>query len=148
MTRILLCRHAEPEEWAQERFCGALDVALSDAGRTEAEQLAAGFSAETIAAVVSSPARRSVETARPIAAAHGLEVQTNASLAEIDFGELDGRRFAEVEAQLPQLYADWLQAPTRVRFPGGENFDGAPGAGSWPRSRLSAQRTAARRSQS
>jgi alpha-ribazole phosphatase len=123
VTRILLCRHAEPEAWAKGRFCGALDVALSDAGRAQADALAAGLSEEQVAAVITSPARRCVETAGPIAAAHGLEARSDAALSEIDFGDLDGRTFAEVETAFPDLYEQWLREPTTVRFPGGETYD-------------------------
>ena len=121
-TRLVLCRHGEPEPSARGRFCGAIDVGLSDTGRAEADALAAGLAAAAPTALYSSPARRAVQTARPIGVGLGLDVVVAPGLREIDFGEVDGLTFAEVEASQPVLYDEWLRAPTRVRFPGGECY--------------------------
>jgi len=51
------------------------DRPLSSAGAATALALAESLTAEPIAAVYSSPYARAVETALPIAAAHGVEVQ-------------------------------------------------------------------------
>jgi alpha-ribazole phosphatase len=122
VTRIVLCRHGEPEAAAFGRFWGALDIGLSEAGRVEAEQLAASLPAAAPAAVYTSPARRTLDTAAPIAAALALEPVIDERLREIDFGEIGGLSYDEVAAGRPELYAEWLQAPTLVRFPGGECY--------------------------
>ena len=77
---------------------------------------------EPVAAVVSSPRRRAVDTATPIAGRHGLEVEIVPDLRELDFGELEGRTYDEIADSLPELYAAWMTHPTRVRFPGGECY--------------------------
>jgi broad specificity phosphatase PhoE len=43
-------------------------------------------------------------------------------LREIDFGELEGRTYEEIERERPELYRHWMETPTRVRFPGGESY--------------------------
>ena len=58
------------------------DRPLSSAGAAAALALAESLTAEPIAAVYSSPYARAVETARPIAAAHGVEVQIVDDLRE------------------------------------------------------------------
>ncbi len=121
-TRLILCRHGEPDESARGRFCGAIDVGLSPRGELEADALGAGFVAASPAAVYTSPMRRSRETAVRIGSALGLDPIADERLREIDFGEVDGLTFAEVEVARPDLYADWLRTPTLVRFPGGECF--------------------------
>src|SRR5205814_3693793 len=45
-----------------------------------------------------------------------------AALAELDFGELEGRRYDEIARDRPELYRQWMEAPTTVRFPGGESY--------------------------
>ena len=75
---------------------------------------------EPVEAVVSSPRRRAVDTATPIARRHDLEVEIVPDLRELDFGELEGRTYDEIADSLPELYATWMAHPTRVRFPGGE----------------------------
>jgi broad specificity phosphatase PhoE len=121
-TRLVLCRHGDPGEAARGRFCGAFDVGLSDAGRAEAAALGEAFRAEPPAALYTSPARRALETARAVALATGLEPVAEPRLRELEFGEVDGLAFDEVATSYPDLCADWLRAPTRVRFPGGESF--------------------------
>jgi broad specificity phosphatase PhoE len=121
MTRLVLCRHGEAEG-AQGRFCGALDVALSTAGHRQAEALATALPSLDPVAVYTSPARRAVETAGPIAARLGLAPVVEPDLRELDFGEADGLRYEEAAARWPALYAAWLHAPTRTCFPGGEEF--------------------------
>jgi broad specificity phosphatase PhoE len=78
--------------------------------------------AEPVARVVSSPRVRAVDTAVAIAEPHGLNVDVDDALREIDFGELEGRTYDEIAAELPDLYAAWMTAPTTVRFPGGECY--------------------------
>lgn len=115
-------RHAEPAEDARGRCYGRLDVELSTLGRRQSERLAERLAAEPVATVVSSPRRRAVDTAHAIAAPHGLAVEILDELRELDFGELEGRTYEEIAASRPELYAQWMEAPTAVQFPGGEAY--------------------------
>jgi alpha-ribazole phosphatase len=119
-TRIVLCRHGETEASARGRFCGALDVGLSPVGRNEAVLLAAGI--RDGAALYTSPARRALETAHPIGERVGLDPMIEPRIRELDFGEVDGLAYEQVAALRPELYDEWLWAPTRVHFPGGECY--------------------------
>ena len=121
-TRLVLVRHAEPEESAAGRCYGRLDVALSDQGRRQAEELAALLSPLPPAAVYSSPLRRALETAAPIAAARGLSPIVHDGLRELDFGEVEGMRFEDIAVERPALFRSWMDAPAEVSFPGGESL--------------------------
>ena len=120
--RLSLVRHAETTEDARRRCYGRLDVRLSALGRTQCESLAEQFRHEPVGAVVASPAIRARETAGAIAAPHGLTVEIADELRELDFGELEGRRYDEISESDPELYERWMSAPTTVRFPGGESY--------------------------
>jgi alpha-ribazole phosphatase len=120
--RLVLVRHAEPEPSARGRCYGSLDVGLSSHGHDQAAALAALLASEPVEAVLSSPRRRAVDTATPVAGRHGLGVEVVADLRELDFGELEGRTYDEIADTLPELYAAWMTHPTRVRFPGGECY--------------------------
>jgi 2,3-bisphosphoglycerate-dependent phosphoglycerate mutase len=72
-TTLLLVRHAEPEP-ARPGGGEQDDRRLSEAGRAAAADLAAELTAETIAAIYSSPYPRALETVEPLAAALGLPV--------------------------------------------------------------------------
>ena len=118
----MLVRHAEPTETARGRCYGRLDVELSAAGSAQGRRLGARLAGEPVAAVVSSPRRRAVDTAGAIAAPHGLAVDVLDDLRELNFGELEGRTYEEIAESRPELYAQWMEAPTTVRFPGGESY--------------------------
>jgi alpha-ribazole phosphatase len=121
-VRLALVRHAEAAEDVRGRCYGRLDVGLSVAGREQCAGLAETFRTEPVTSVVASPAVRARETAAAIAALHGLDVEIVDALRELDFGELEGRAYDEIAASDPDLYEQWMTAPTTVRFPGGESF--------------------------
>jgi probable phosphoglycerate mutase len=82
---LLLVRHAEPVRVAPgERGGGAADPELTAGGREQAQHLAAWLAAEPIDHVVSSPLRRARETASPVAAAHGVDIEIVDALQEWD----------------------------------------------------------------
>src|ERR1700719_3631670 len=80
---LLWVRHAEPERIAPGTGVPA-DPGLTTRGREQAERLAAWLALEPIDVVLSSPQRRAVETAAPIARAHHLEGQVVDGLVEYD----------------------------------------------------------------
>jgi len=122
LSTLVLVRHAEPEEDAHGRCYGTLDVGLSADGHAHARRLAEELADLQVDAVYTSPRRRAVDTATPIAASHGLGPTEDDRLRELDFGELEGRTYDEIAVSLPELYAAWMTAPTTVRFPGGESY--------------------------
>ncbi len=80
---LLWVRHGEPERIETGTGVPA-DPALTVRGREQADRLAAWLACEPIDVVLSSPQRRARETAAPIAAAHGLDVQIAPGLVEYD----------------------------------------------------------------
>lgn len=122
VTRLLLIRHAQPGEEARGVCYGRLDIGLSARGRRRAQLIARTLARIPLAAVYSSPATRALETATPLAAAHNLTPLVEDALREIDFGELEGRRYDDIQVTHPDLYRSWMQTPTQVQFPGGESY--------------------------
>jgi len=123
MSRIVLVRHAEPEESARGLCYGTLDVGLSDEGQAHAGRLASALAGLPYDAVYASPRRRTIETAAPIALARGLSILVEDDLREIDFGEFEGQRYDEIATTHPAVYRQWMEAPTTVTFPGGESYE-------------------------
>ncbi len=83
-VKLILIRHALPERL--EDCDGPADPGLTDVGCQQARRLADWLRDEQIDHVASSPKRRAVETARPLADQRGLEVEIVAGFAEIDSG--------------------------------------------------------------
>ena len=121
-TRLLLVRHAETDAAFRGRCYGRLDVPLSPEGRRQAAALGAALADVSFAAVYSSPLMRALDTAAAIASPHKLEPVTQDALREIDFGELEGLAYDEIQAERPDFYRRWMETPSVVRFPGGETF--------------------------
>ncbi|HEX3336956.1 MAG TPA: bifunctional RNase H/acid phosphatase [Jatrophihabitans sp.] len=119
-TRLVLVRHGSTEHSAANRFSGRNDLALDEAGRRQAAALAHRDFGK-VAAVVSSPLRRAVQTAGAIAAGLGHEVEVVDDLAETDFGTWEGLTFAEARTHNPAELKAWLASPDTAP-PGGESF--------------------------
>ena len=49
-------------------------------------------------------------------------VQVMSALREIDFGDFEGLTYDEIAARYPDLYRQWMEMPTEIRFPSGECF--------------------------
>jgi broad specificity phosphatase PhoE len=119
--RVFLVRHGSTVLSAEDRFAGVTDVELSEEGREQARRLAERLSGEKIAAVYASPLGRTVETARILAAPHGLQVQTCDGFREISHGHWEGMKRSEVEAKFPKEMAEWEKDPYTFAPPGGES---------------------------
>lgn len=79
---LLLIRHALPVR--RELDAGVADPELSAAGHEQAQHLAAYLSSEHLDAVYASPLQRAVQTARPVAADHDIELVVEPDVAEFD----------------------------------------------------------------
>jgi broad specificity phosphatase PhoE/ribonuclease HI len=122
-TRFVLLRHGQTEHSANRAYSGRGDVPLTSIGEAQATLAAKRLSTvPRIAAVVSSPLRRAIQTAEPVAAQLGLPVTVHNGLIEADYGSWEGLTFAQAAARDPELHASWLR-DTSIAPPGGESFD-------------------------
>ncbi len=120
---LYLVRHGQTESNRKGLALGRADVPLNDAGRRQAERVAAALADEPLAAVYSSPLLRTMDTARAIAGLHALDVSVEDGLVEMDIGEADGLSFAEVRERFPGLLEAWVSADGPVQpMPGGERL--------------------------
>lgn len=120
-TRVYLVRHGATELSAEDRFAGAIDVLLSDAGRDQARHLGARLAHEQITAAYASPMQRTVETARLVAEPHGIEVRTDDGLREIAHGRWEGKTRADVEREFAEEYTRYEHDPFSFAPSGGES---------------------------
>jgi alpha-ribazole phosphatase len=122
MTRFWLIRHGEPTEEARNRCYGSLDISLSETGRTQMQQVAGYLKAESIAAIYASPRSRALQSADVLASAQSCPIEVVNDLREIDFGDFEGLAYDEIASRYPDLYRQWMEKPTQIRFPNGESF--------------------------
>ncbi|MCC8190041.1 MAG: histidine phosphatase family protein [Planctomycetes bacterium] len=121
---IYLVRHGEPEAGYTGRFLGRLDPDLSPTGRRQARRAARRLQPLAPARCWYSPLRRAAATAGIIADACGIAAEPDASLLEIDFGDLEGLSFEEVKARQPEIGDSWTALSRPFHFPGGEDHLG------------------------
>lgn len=120
-TRVFLIRHGATELSAEDRFAGAVDVLLSDAGRDQARRLGARLAHEKIAVAFASPMKRTMETARLVVEPQGIEVTPVDGIREIAHGRWEGMRRDEVERQFPEEYNRYEHDPFSFSPLGGES---------------------------
>ena len=110
-TRLYLVRHGATELSAEDRFAGAIDVLLSEGGREQARRLGERLAGEEITVAYASPFKRTMDTARLVAAPHGIEVTPNDGIREIAHGRWEGKTRAEVEREFPEEYSRYEHDP-------------------------------------
>ncbi|MGH3327148.1 MAG: histidine phosphatase family protein [Streptomycetales bacterium] len=120
MTTVLLTRHGRSSANASGVLAGwTPGVCLDERGREQANGLAARLSPLPLAAVVSSPLERCLETAAAVVATRdGMGVQTDERFGECRYGDWTGR---ELKALARDPLWKVVQAhPSAARFPGEE----------------------------
>lgn len=121
MPLLLLIRHGENDYVKTGKLAGRLpEVHLNERGRQQAEELAESLGNVPIKAIYSSPLERARETAVPLAAKLGLEMQIRPGLIETGIGEWAGQELKALR-KLPE-WKTVQASPSRFRFPGGESF--------------------------
>lgn len=120
MTLLLLIRHAHTDLTGTRIPGWAPGIHLSERGRAQAEGLARRLAAFPLAAVYASPLERCVETAEPLARAHGLPVRSRDALGEVRYGTWTGRSIRQLART--RLWRVVQHTPSQVRFPGGETL--------------------------
>ncbi|MEO9138165.1 MAG: histidine phosphatase family protein, partial [Jatrophihabitans sp.] len=118
--RLVLVRHGSTEHSASMRFSGRNDLPLNEVGTQQAAGLAVRAYG-SVAAVISSPLRRAVQTAEAIAGPLGRTVEIDDDLVETDFGRWEGLTFAEAATSHGEQLAQWRSSPD-VAPPEGESF--------------------------
>lgn len=123
LGKVILVRHGETD-WNQERrFQGQSDPELNENGEIQAQEAAALLSGENIDLVFSSDMIRARATAAVIAGLHHAPVIIDSSLREMNFGDWEGRTFADVKNRYPELLNKWLENSFETRIPGGETAE-------------------------
>ncbi len=122
MSTVLLVRHGLTALTGPVLAGRTAGVHLDDRGRAQAKSLAQRVAALPIAAVVTSPLERCVETADVIAAAqkHPPERHLDERLIECGYGDWTGKPLKEL-ARDP-LWKVVQSQPSAVRFPNGESL--------------------------
>ena len=119
---IYLARHGQTAYNLEGRFQGWGDVPLDQTGREQARQLAVAVAEVEPVSLVSSNIARALETATIVSELIGLEPQIDPRFAETETGDWTNRSFAEVAAEDPEAFTNFVELEADWGFPGGESF--------------------------
>jgi len=115
LPKICLVRHGETAWTISGQHTGRTDIALTDRGERDAQELSVRLRGMTFANVVTSPLQRARRTGE--LAGFGAHAEVDADLLEWDYGAYEGRRTLDIRAERPgwRLFEDGC--------PGGETVD-------------------------
>jgi probable phosphomutase (TIGR03848 family) len=120
MTVFYLVRHGLTAHTGSRLSGWEPGVHLTDEGVAQAEALSERLGEIPFKAVYSSPIERAIETARPIARRHGLEVRIRRGLGEVRYGKWTNRSFTTLRRT--KLWGRVQRWPSGTRFPEGETL--------------------------
>lgn len=122
-TRFILVRHGETSWNLEGRYQGQIDTPLSSVGIKQGKLVAEALKDVPFDAVYASPLSRSYETAMMCADFHGLKVDKDERLLEINHGKWEGLHTTEIEGQYPDLLKRWRTTVVDVQMPDGESIE-------------------------
>jgi broad specificity phosphatase PhoE len=117
---IILVRHGESTANRERTFTGQTDPELTARGRSQARRASRFINGRfAVDRLYSSPLKRAVNTAAPIAAGARAPLVTDTLLMEADFGSWEGLSREDLTAK--HGWEDYVKDPFHYRFPGGES---------------------------
>jgi probable phosphoglycerate mutase len=117
---IILVRHGESTANRERILTGRTDPELTALGRTQARRASRYINARfAVDRLYSSPLKRAVHTAAPIARRARAPLVTEDLLIEANFGRWEGLCKEDLSAK--HGWEDYLKDPFHYRFPGGES---------------------------
>lgn len=119
-TRIIFVRHAEAEGNLYRIFHGWTDSSITEKGHIQAQRAAESLKDTQIDILYSSSLKRTIQTAQYIADMKKLPIIRTDKLKEINGGEWEGKRWAELPGIWPKEYDTWENAPHTHKMPNGE----------------------------
>jgi len=125
-TTLVLVRHGVTDHTAGKLFSGGLggsNPPLNDEGRAQVAATGAWLAPmlDSVDALITSPVRRTAESAEILGELMSLTPKVEPGIAEMEFGDWDGLSFTQIQETYPEDLESWLgnleHAPT-----GGESF--------------------------
>ncbi len=124
MSRLLLVRHGITEYNSTRRFAGYTDIDMSPAGYRQVEKLCGHLANEKIDVIYSSDMKRALVTAKALGSKRNLDIVACPELREINYGSVEGLIFEEISHLYPDVAEMCARFSLKLKFPGGESFEG------------------------
>ena len=123
MLNLFFVRHGETEWNVERRLQGRLDSKLTSKGIHDARLLAKRLATTEFEAVISSPSKRAVHTAKILTENRSVSIVTDERLMEIHLGHWQGKTIDEIQTIDSMKYDCYVNHPDQYkRDDGGEDF--------------------------
>ena len=121
--KLYIVRHGETDWNKERRIQGQVDIPLNEFGKKLARKTAVGLKDIPFAACYSSPLGRAVETAQIILNGRKVPIVKDDRIAEMAFGEWEGKCCARDHWNLPERFQLFFDDPVNYEpAEGGESF--------------------------
>jgi len=118
MLIVDLLRHGALEGGVKYR--GRVDDPLTDEGRRAMDLVWTQLAAD-VGCIMTSPLRRCADPAKAWAQQANIDCLVEARLAEMDYGNWEGKTMETIRQEYPGMLERWRADPTGMRPPGGES---------------------------
>lgn len=123
MAKIIAVRHAESLANTKGIYQGqTYDTPLSALGKKQAEALSQELADYKIDNILSSPLKRTMQTAQKIASQIGKKVKVEKAIIETNHGLWEGKKKKWIYQKYPNIAKKWAIQPSKADFPRGEAF--------------------------
>jgi probable phosphoglycerate mutase len=120
-TSLVLVRHGETHWNRAGRIQGQTDSELTNIGIRQALAMGAMLAGERFDYLLSSDLGRALQTAQLIAPNTGLEVRIEPRFRERGFGIAEGKTYAEIDLEFPEMFSRIRETNPEYAAPGGES---------------------------
>lgn len=120
--KIWLARHGETDWNVRLLMQGTTDTELNENGLAQAARLGEAMAGKGIVRVYTSTLRRASRTAQIVADCLGVPCEVREGLHELALGSWEGRVFAQICEEEPEVTARWKTDKRFARPPQGETY--------------------------
>lgn len=121
-TSVTVVRHGETEWNVSRQLQGRKNSNLTENGIKQAELTAEALKDKSFDFLYTSNLRRALETTEIINKYHRIEIHVDESLAERNFGVMEGLTNEEIIEKYPEVYNRYIQREEAFLIPEGESL--------------------------
>lgn len=118
--KLYFLRHGQTGCSRENAFCGSIDAELTPEGLEMAEVFANAYKSTPWTAIFCSPMGRTLDTAKPLCDAIGMQPELRDGLKEINYGAWEGKTPEIVTRDYHDDYIRWTADPAWYPPTGGE----------------------------
>lgn len=122
ITKFYFVRHAEAQGNVKRLFHGWTDSNITENGHLQSQNIADRLSQMAVDLIISSPLRRTMQTAAYISSSLQLPIQEMETFKEINGGDWENQPFEVLPRLWPKAYQTWNETPHLHQMPKGESI--------------------------